>query len=227
MRVHVIFTKFFLLLIAMLIYSRLTGYDLGLRELVGSGVTGSLLFYLYLLFTLIALSIVYLKKADTSSPEIFIEGLGLVIAGFFMVFFIVVLGFMSSEPFHIGEIVKFYIAPFAFYLLPIVALVSVFIPGRRVDFPLNEKKFAVLGIASFFLGLALYIVKSQAVLMGNVNAGMQILLVVLCLVLPSFYCLLGTVASFLKYRDKQKVAKEALLISLLGVTTFPLLSVFV
>lgn len=227
MRIHAIFIDFCLLLFATLIYSRLTGYDLGLRELVGSKVTGSIVFYLYVLFVLGGLSILYLKKVGASASRIFSGSINLVTAGFLICCLVIVVGLIIPKPFHIEDIVRFYITPFTFYLLPIVVWVSVFMFGRGKYLTLNVRKFTIQGSASFLLGLALYIVKSQFVLLGNINAGAQLVLVALCLVFPSFYFLLGITTGFLKYRSQQQLEKGALSVSLLGVVVFPLLSALV
>jgi hypothetical protein len=227
MRVHAIFIEFCLLLVATLIYSRLTGYDLGLRELVGSKVMGNIVFYLYLLFVLGGLSILYLKKVNTSVSGVFVESINLVIAIFLICSLVIVVGLTISKPFNIEETVRFYVAPFAFYLLPIAAWFSVFMFARGKYLISSEKSLAIFAIASFLLGLILYVVKSQFDLLGDVNATAQLILVALCLVFPSFYFLLGVVIGFLKYKNQQQLAKGALSVSLLGAATFPLLSVLV
>lgn len=227
MRKHAIFIDFCLLLFATLIYSRLTGYNLGLRELVGSKVMGSIVFYLYILFVLGGLSILYLKKVDTSAYWILSGSINFVTASFLFCSLVFVIGIIISKPFHIEDIVRFYITPFIFYLLPIVICVSVFMFGRGKYLMLNLERFTILGSASFLLGLALYIVKSQFVFLGNINAGAQLVLVALCLAFPSFYFLLGIATGFLIYRSQHQLKKGALSVTLLGAVVFPLLSALV
>jgi len=227
MRVYAIFIEFCLLLVATLIYSRLTGYDLGLRELVGNKVMGDVVFYFYLLFVLGGLSILYLKKVNTSVSELFAESINLVIAILLIYSLVIVVGFVISKPFYFEETVRFYVAPFAFYLLPIVTWISVFMFARGKYLIPNQNGLVIIAIASFLLGLILYAVKSQFNLLGDVNATAQLIFVALCLVFPSFYFLLGVVVGLLKYKSQQQLAKCALSVSFLGAATFPLLSALV
>ena len=53
------------------------------------------------------------------------------------------------------------------------------------------KRFMIFGLVNFILGLALYILKNQFVLLGDINAVAQFMIISLCIVFPSFYFLLG------------------------------------
>ena len=226
-RVHTVLIECCLLLVAMLIYSRLTGYDLGLRELVGNKVIEGVFFYFYLLFVLGGLSMLYLKKVNTSVSKLFAESINLGIAILLIYFLVISVGFAISEPFHFEEAVRFYVAPFAFYLLPIVTWISVFMFARDKYLTPNQIDLVIVAIVSFLFGLILYAVKSQFNLLGDVNATAQLILVALCLVFPSFYFLLGVVVGIMKYKTHQQSTQGTLYVSFLSAATFILLATLV
>jgi len=202
MRVYPIAINFCLMLFAILVYSRLTGYDLGLHELTPNKMIKEMLFLLYSLFSLVGLSILYLKKVNASVSGGVTESLNLVIAVLLACSFVVIVGLFIPPPFHIGDIVKLYMASFIFYILPIFIWLFVLLNKSNTYLSLNAKKVIALGIVSFTLGLVLYFVKDHFVLVGNINTIMQLILVVTCLVFPFFYLLVGIIAIFLKWRSQ-------------------------
>ena len=192
-----------LFILAALFYSRITGYDLGLRELFGNNkLIENLAFCFYVVIVLGGLITLEKRLPQILWSTYFSEIVNLLVAAALFGVFVLLLGVVISESFHIADILKLYISRFAFYILPVSILVLFFLIKRNGNEEKIPKNYIITGAVSFLVGVGFYIIKLQFNFIGNINAISQFSLVLLCLVLPLFYILYGSSYSLFAYRKK-------------------------
>ncbi len=90
-----------------------------------------------------------------------------------------------------GQYFRIYVAPTTFYLLVSFSVYSLFfLEVKQKPSEINSLLFVILTMATFGVGVVIYLAKNTISLVGNFNFAMQFLLSMLCVVLPVYFALM-------------------------------------